>query len=71
MALLEDEKIFITERFHEPPPDKFELPHLPGFNPKYYGPNKNMKDFLTDSAQVNLKNEEVTLVKNGQYAFCR
>ena len=81
MALLPQSRLLLTERFHEPAYD--------GGDPEarqkilssgFYVPNKNLGDFLTDTAEYDLNTNQYKLIdylpidevagQNEGYAFC-
>ncbi|KAJ3188211.1 hypothetical protein HDU85_005361 [Gaertneriomyces sp. JEL0708] len=90
LALLPGDKVFLSERFHEIPNDYLQvLPngqpnsHWNGNEAEYawfaasdfYKPNKNLGDFLTDSAQFDLTTNTFKMLEYAYsvdegYGFC-
>ncbi|TPX59860.1 hypothetical protein SpCBS45565_g07649 [Spizellomyces sp. 'palustris'] len=62
MALLPEDRLLLTERIHVLPEDQYNPEILAKLRTNgFYGPNKNLGDFLTDTAEYELKNKSFTL----------
>ncbi|KAI8995832.1 hypothetical protein BC832DRAFT_318477 [Gaertneriomyces semiglobifer] len=81
MLYLPGDKIVITERIHVLPTDQYDPAIMEAFRGSgFYNDNKNLGEFLTDTAVFDLKTKQFQMIdyipkveevgKNQGYAFC-